>query len=256
MNYVMNEYSLRGQFPDVETFYDSVRNYTGPVLRKIQKEKGAVIWKHEAFWQQEVCPGIRLQDIRPNKNERSAELTRLKTLLQRLYVEKEFWSERDDIEVLAIRYCFDEEISNEFPVLNCFTKAFMLDGKMISFEHEQYFEPELVFYIEAEDGEQQCTIDNIYDINWWKEEPEIITWPRIKNLYRVQVRAREIDRHEPHFHVEYNEYAAVFAISDGHMIEQGKTEMPGNMIKMIKSWYEQNADALTSAWNRLHKPKF
>lgn len=40
MNYVMNDFSLRGQFEDVETFFDSIRAYTGPVLKKIEAEKG------------------------------------------------------------------------------------------------------------------------------------------------------------------------------------------------------------------------
>lgn len=254
MNYVMNEYSLRGQFPDLEAFYDSLRTYTIPALKKIENENKAVIWKKETFWQQEVCPGLTLQDIRPTRNERNMEVTALKRHLLKLYAASPFWNETESTSILATRYCFDEEISNTFPVFNCFIKAYTLTGKIISFEHEAYLSSKLEFYIESETGESCCQLDNIYDTSWWQEKTEITSWPRINGSYRVQVRAREIDRHQPHFHVEYNEYSAVFAISDGHVIEKGSPQMPDDMIKTIQLWYKQNAEALETAWNKLHKP--
>lgn len=260
MNYVMNDYSLRAQFMDVETFYDSLRNYTMPVLKRIQKENGAVIWKNETFWQQEICPGIALQDLQPRRNERtnerSAEITWLKSQLRRLCREEPHWSESEDVNVLATRYCFDQEMADSFPVLNCFIKAYMIGGRMISFEHEKYLQSRLEFYMEEDSKEVCCGLDNIYDDSWWQEETEIVKWPRIKNLYRVQVRAREVDRHEPHFHVEYNEYSASFAISDGRVLEGGKEPMPGDMLREIREWYEEHVKSLENAWNKLHKPMF
>ena len=32
MDYYLNEYSLRGQFASVEDFFESLRNYTFPIL--------------------------------------------------------------------------------------------------------------------------------------------------------------------------------------------------------------------------------
>lgn len=252
MNYVMNDFSLRGQFSCTEAFYDSIRIYTIPVLKEIQKEEGSIIWKKDTFWQQEVCPGINLQNIRPKKNERSPELTRLKQQLQTLYNTEPYWNEEEENTILGIQYYFDEAISNDFPVMNCFIKAYSMDGRIVSFEHSEYQSEKLEFLIEYKDEEKLCSLENIYSLDWWKKEQGIIKWPRIKGLYRVEVRAREEDRHMPHFHVTYNEYSAVFAIKDGKLIEKGKPPIPENMVKNIFEWYKVHRKELEESWKQLH----
>ena len=81
MEYVINDFSLRGQFANEDAFYDSIGKYTLPVLKKIEKEKDSVIWKKDTLWNQEVCPGITLGKLRPRRNERNIELTLLKQKL-------------------------------------------------------------------------------------------------------------------------------------------------------------------------------
>lgn len=55
MEYVINDFSLRGQFANEDAFYDSIGKYTLPVLKKIEKEKDSIIWKKDTLWT-EVCP--------------------------------------------------------------------------------------------------------------------------------------------------------------------------------------------------------
>ena len=43
MNYVMNDFSLRGQFKDMESFLDSIRNNIKPILRKIEAEEDGTL---------------------------------------------------------------------------------------------------------------------------------------------------------------------------------------------------------------------
>ena len=45
MNYYVNEYSLRGQFNNMNDFFDSLRVYTLPVIHKVEAEEGSIIWK-------------------------------------------------------------------------------------------------------------------------------------------------------------------------------------------------------------------
>lgn len=252
MDYVINEYSLSGQFACPEVFFDSIRTYTWPLLQKIEKEQGSVIWKKETLWQQEVCPGIPLGEIRPKRNERNAELTMLKVKLQKLYNTDPYWNE-DEMPVLVTRYCFDETRSNHFPMMNCFVKAHQVDGRLVSFEHEAYQSSRLEIWLEKDGKETPRFLDNLYCAEQGDEQEKITKWPRIQNLYRVEVRAREVDRHKPHFHVTYNEYSAVFDIADGSVIEEGSCPMPGSMRQEIDDWYQAHADELRAAWNRLHK---
>lgn len=256
MEYVINDFSLPGQFANEDAFYDSIGKYTLPVLKKIEKEKDSIIWKKDTLWNQEVCPGITLGKLRPRRNERNIELTLLKQKLQKLYTTVPFWKEEEEIPVLVIRYCFDEEAANEFPMMNCFVKAWVRKGKIISFEHSEYQEVELSFYIEQDDKEVMCSLDNIVSTEFWNAVREIRKWPKIKGLYKVEVRAHEVDRHIPHFHVTYNEYTASFAISDGSMQVQGKLEMPGSMIAEIHTWYLEHKEELEEAWKLLHEPLF
>ena len=92
MNYVMNDFSLRGQFKDMESFLDSIRNNIKPILRKVEAEEDGTIWKKDTFWQLEVCNGITLQDFSRRMaeimpNTRRAELPYLKQKLMKLYAQ-------------------------------------------------------------------------------------------------------------------------------------------------------------------------
>lgn len=258
MNYVMNDFSLRGQFKDMESFLDSIRNNIKPILRKIEAEEDGTIWKKDTFWQLEVCNGITLQDFSRRMaeimpNTRRAELPYLKQKLMKLYAQTPYWSEEEDPQVLAVRYDFDPEMRNEFLTMNCFIKAYHLNGRMISFEHEEYPNGTLVFWIEQDGREVRCELENMRDATWWDEETSIRKWPRIAGLYRVEVRAHEVDRHCPHFHVTYNEYSASFAIENGEVLQMGKEEMPSGMRSTIQRWYVDHAEELKAAWDLLHK---
>ena len=60
MDYYINEYSLRGQFRDLDDFFASLREDTLPVMRRIEDNKENIIWKKDTLWQAEICNGIVL----------------------------------------------------------------------------------------------------------------------------------------------------------------------------------------------------
>lgn len=47
----------------------------------------------------------------------------------------------------------------------------------------------------------------------------------------------------PHFHVEYGDNEAGFAISDGEITDG---ELPARAVKMVKEWWELHTDELTA----------
>ena len=87
----MNEYSLRGQFKNIDEFIETLRTSTLPALNKIQDEKGSILWKKDTFWELEICNGITILNIPQKRNERNMEVTALKSKLRQLCTEKPHW---------------------------------------------------------------------------------------------------------------------------------------------------------------------
>lgn len=251
MDYYLNEYSLRGQFKNIQDFFDSLRDNTLPVLNRIQKNQENIIWKKDTFWQSQICEGIFLNDIPHKRNERSVELVALKNQLIKLACENPFWESDAETDVEVKEYKFDEQYRNNFERTNCFTKAIESEGRVVSFAHSEYQIPELSIIVVLNDADVNCTIDNIYSLSWWKNEPEIKKWI-ISSKYRVEVRAREFAYHPPHFHVLYNDWAAVFRLSDGKLYRYGKKKWTSQMIAEVWDWYKKNKKELQEAWENLH----
>ena len=74
MNYYINEHSLRGQFEKADDFWNSIREYTLPALKKIESNNEKVIKKKDSLWQTAVCEDYtlaQLLNVKGGKNERS-----------------------------------------------------------------------------------------------------------------------------------------------------------------------------------------
>lgn len=252
MDYYLNEYSLRGQFRDLDEFYDSLRNYTLPVLKKVHEDQGNVIWKKDTFWQSEICNGISLENIPKKKNERFAEGSALKIYLRKLANEGPFWSSDGEGEINIKEYLFDLKYSGNFHSVNCFSKAVEKEGRILSFLHHEYKETKLSVIVQHGNEERKYEIDNIYALNWWVRKPQIKTW-RTDQGYVIEVRAKEPANHSPHFHVSHNEFLAAFDLNDGKMYANGKKKLPSQMISEIFAWYQIHRKELKEAWESLHR---
>lgn len=251
MDYYLNEYSLRGQFKDVDDFFDSLRNNTLPILNEIQKQQENIIWKKDTFWQSEICTKISLDNIPKKKNERSSEYALLQIQLIRLAYEEPFWGSDGKSDIEVKKYNFDEKYRDNFEKTNCFTKAIESEGRVVSFIHPAYKIAELSTIIFLDNCDVSYTIDNIYTLSWWENEPEIKRW-KISSKYKIEVRAKEFDYHPPHFHVVYNEFAAVFRLSDGGLYRHGKKKWTSQMITEVQDWYYIHREELQEAWKSLH----
>ena len=251
MDYYLNEYSLRGQFKDVEEFFVSLRTHTLPALKKIEMEEESIIWKKDTFWQSEICNGITLTGIPRKKNERTEYLTLLQNQLIKLAYEEPFWESDSKSELRIQEYKFDEEYRDNFSEVNCFIKAIENEGRIVSFIHPDYKDSKLPVIVNYDDCDVECNIDNIIDESWWKNQPQINTW-NISGKYIIQVRAKEFEYHPPHFHAISNEYAAVFKLSNGELYKEGKKKWTTQMIAVIQEWYHLHRDELQEAWDNLH----
>lgn len=251
MNYFINEYSLRGQFSDIDDFFLSLREYTMPVLKRLETNCDNIIIKKDTFWQSEICHGITLNNIPIKRNERSPEKAALQMKLIKLINQNPYWSEEEVCDFEVKEYGFDKLYSLYFSNVNCFTKGIQYDGNIISFLHPEYKIDKLGIIINKNGKEFRCNLDNIFSDEWWRTPPLIQTW-RIENKYILEIRANEFDFHPPHFHVTFKEYAAVFRLSDGQLYTSGRTGMPKNILDVVGQWYKDNKDLLITAWNTLH----
>lgn len=252
MDYYLNEYSLRGQFNSVDEFFSSLQTKTLPVLKKIESEKESIVWKKDTFWQSEICNGVTLLNIPKRKNERSPYLTVLRNKLMKLTCEEPFWENDVKTDLKISMYKFDETYREHFEKVNCFIKALEADGKIISFFHPNYNQALLPVVAIINNDEVEYCIDNIVDESWWEIRPQINTWNHL-GKYTIEVRANEFEYHPPHFHVSYNEYQAVFKLSNGEVYKDGKKKWTSKMITEIQMWYQTNKDELQTAWRILHK---
>lgn len=255
MDYFLNEYSIRGQFKDREDFFEKLRDYTLPVLKKIESKEENIIWKKETFWQLEICNGIRLHDIlmRGQKNENSPELLAFKAKLIRLCLQDPFFGENSDGELKIKEYKFDMGYREKFDDINCFSKALESEGRIISFFHPEYKRDSLPVTVIYNDTEKEHELDNIWNKEWWKNEPEIKTRRvSLSRQYKIEVRAKEFEYHPPHFHVTSNEFKAVFNLKNGEFWRCDKEKWSQDMINEIKKWYEDNKEELKEDWESLH----
>lgn len=253
MDYYINEYSLRGQFRNTDDFFGSLRKFTLPMLDKIKKEEGSVIWKKDTFWECKVCGDYSLYDIQSEKNRRDPELVRMKIFLRELYSSKPLWSEDGLDDEDFLEYGFDEEYSKYFSHQNCFTEAWRHEGRIVSFYHPEYQSDILLLFIIWNEEKQKIELDNIYSKDWWKKCPEIKKWV-IDNKYTVEIRGKEFKYHPPHFHVSYLNYKAVFHLKTGEFYTDNKEGEPIGFIRDVREWYEKHKKELEDAWNLLHTP--
>ena len=254
MDYYLNEYSLRGQFKDTDDFFRTLREKTLPVLEKLQDDKENIIWKKDTFWQCKICDKISLSDIpriQKQGNERSPEFAALKMKLIRLVQEEPFWGADEEIQTEVKEYGFDKGYRDHFEEVNCFYKAVRSEGRVVSFLHEEYTAEKLLLIVTHHGMDAEIFIDNIYALSWWNREPEIITW-RVDQKYLIEIRANEFSYHPPHFHVTYNEYSAVFKLSDGTLYRDGKNKGTPGMMRTVCEWYDKYKEELAMAWKNLH----
>lgn len=255
MDYYINDHSLRGQFKDVDDFFTTLREFTLPVLRKIESSKENIIWKKETLWQSKICNEITLGSIPQKKNEQTAESIALKVALIKLTNNEPFWSEfvESNVEsnVEIKEYKFDKENRDNFLETNCFIEAINNEGAIISFIHDAYMLNDLNISICKNENSEDISLDNIYSLDWWNCLPTIKTW-RVKDRYILEVRAKEYEYHPPHFHVSQNEHAAVFKLENCSLYRQRRKLLPPKFLSEILEWYSENHEQLKEAWYELH----
>ena len=69
--------------------------------------------------------------------------------------------------------------------------------------------------------------------------------PTISWFYGIAIRMYVVDHNPPHFHVIYNEYAAMISISNGELIEGS---LPKRARRLVADWMELHHAELVANW--------
>ena len=94
MDFCLNEYSLHGQFCDLDSFCESLRTYTLPVINKA-KESGSIIWNRDCLLNRNVCDNLMLGDVRnylARQNKSYVVISEIMRVLQKLLTNKYVWN--------------------------------------------------------------------------------------------------------------------------------------------------------------------
>jgi len=73
--------------------------------------------------------------------------------------------------------------------------------------------------------------------------------PTVSKFYGIIILMYFKNEHNPpHFHVKYNEYFALFSISDLKMLDG---HLPNRVKNMVLEWADMHRDALMENWVKL-----
>lgn len=76
--------------------------------------------------------------------------------------------------------------------------------------------------------------------------------PSISRFYGILIRMFFDDKHGPHFHVTYAEYAALISIEDGTMLAG---DLPNRAYQLVLEWLALHRSELIANWESARKKK-
>ena len=152
MEYILNEFSLDGQFEDTDEFVDSLYKNTLPVLKKLDEKKINLL-KSCNIYDSMITPNNNLQAILQDRSY--SEIRAIKSLLVKLFLDDPYWDNESKCIVESKYECeFTEEINN-----HCIAEALERDTALVSFEHDKFKFSEIKV---KKDGVIN-NVSNIYD---------------------------------------------------------------------------------------------
>lgn len=249
--YYLNEYSLRGQFANIEEFSRSMQNDTLPLLNKIKQLEGAIFLKTD-FWQAKICPDCSIFDLSHNKTKRYAVSEALKVKISKLLCNRQYWDEEQPPSLEIESYDFDKDYCANFDKDNCFLRALYSEGNIVSFWHAAYQDNKLSLDVKRNGKVTTESLLNLACEAHWPKKLIKRQW-FITGEIRATIRLAEPESHTAHFHVECEGYAGSFELSNGNVLEEtGNVNLRRQIHTEVKRWHATHLHELMTAWRTLH----
>lgn len=152
MEYVLNEFSLKGQFEDTDEFVDSLYENTLPVLKKLDQNKINLLKSYNIYGSM-ITSEKSLQVILQDRSY--SEIRAVKSLLVKLFLDDPYWDNESKCIVESKYECEFTEETND----HCIAEALERDTSLVSFEHNKFKCSE----IEVKKDGLVNNVSNIYD---------------------------------------------------------------------------------------------
>lgn len=132
MGVIINDFSLDGQFKDVDEFLDSLSSLTLPMLDVLQNLRINILSSYNSY-NMLVTKDKNLYDMMAIKG--SGEIRKLKRKLQELLFDDPFW----DADIKSIYEIYECDYTNKKSAY-CLAEAIERNFPVISFEHSKFKE--------------------------------------------------------------------------------------------------------------------
>lgn len=143
MYLLVNDYSLNGQFNDLDEFFYEIKTIFIPMLKHIKYLNINILKSYDTY-SRYVTKNKTISDILYIKGD--AEITILKSYLVSVFAEDPYWN--DDIKTKAGSCYYYNNLAQG---LNCFTEALERNYPLISFPSVDYKAEKIIVYRDNEE---------------------------------------------------------------------------------------------------------
>lgn len=244
MKVIINDFSLDGQFSDIDEFLDSLYDSTLPMLKRLEPLKIKIVRSYYSY-ESKVTRDKSLNELLISRG--NPEITKLKGQIQKLLFEEPYWE--DDIKSINKIYeCDYTKQKNSF----CLAEALEREIPVLSFEHEGFKESSIEI---KRDGISKC-IKNLYNyeilLDIFREEKKITHLEYLclkhsltesfgleedKNYFDELVKSASLSGEDENYIVTEMERLIVFT-------KMGKN--PGDLSKSIEGKLKEFRTSLTN----------
>lgn len=152
MSVIINDFSLDGQFNEIETFIESLFDNTIPMLDILESLKIQMLSSY-SIYDLKVTESTTLYDIIKIKGV--PEITKFKKQLNELFFDEPFWEAEPLSDNDSVYECnFSNKISGY-----CLTEALERKNPVLSFEHDDFKESVIVIKKDGVDNK----VNNLYN---------------------------------------------------------------------------------------------
>lgn len=244
MDIVLNEKSLNGQFTE-EQFITYMQEDMLPILQ-ILREYNFPLYKAYDTYGCMVTPKKSLSDFL--KVQGNPVLTILRTALLELSGKEPYWN--DSIATKKNK----QYITDISEVPNCITEAMEREGIVLSFLNDNFKN----LFLQLQCDKMLYKVPNIYDFNTSKIHFDNLGYLKLwknnsfyidESGYKFEIRFREENHNQPHFHISNADYSASFSIPD---VDRLAGQLKKEEEKWIVSWALRNMRKIVDLWNEYH----
>lgn len=244
MDIIVNDKSLCGQFTE-ESFLEYMQNEMMQIVKMLQ-EYDCVLYKDYNTYDCMVTTKKKFSDFLRIQGDPIINLLRI--ILLQLSSEFPYWN--DSIKTNDSK----KYITSIKEVPNCITEAYERNGMVLSFKHNDFS----TIYLKLNCNNENFEVPNIVDyailqthfnklglLDIWKENSFLIT----ELNYKFEVRFREENHKQAHFHVSNSKYSASFSIPDVDILAG---QLKKEDERKIMAWAMRNMKKIVELWNRYH----